>query len=219
MSRTWREERGEETRQPKTYCQSLPPLDDFLWDEARAYLRERDLDPALAARNGWYPSRRAGDNIHRLVIPATSGVLENKYWQARAMLKGEVPADVKRWQSPANSRGDALIITWPVAEARGAALVEGPVDALAASQSGLFAVALMGMAPPAAALEFLIRLIKKWTPLFVVWDSDEPEPWLEIIKYLWGKGVTTSLVDPYPAKDLAALPSYKRDKLFSERWG
>src|SRR5262245_26553106 len=151
MSRSWPEERREEASKPKEFCTTLPSQSPELWDEFEAYLKWRQLSPSVAKHNGWYPSRLAGDTVHRLVIPATA-TGANKYWQARAMMK-EIPKDMLRWQSPYASRGDAIIVVWPLGqEPKAASIGEGPLDALAAAEAGLLGIGLMGMAPPAEAM-------------------------------------------------------------------
>lgn len=217
MSREWDEERREESEKPKEYCQTYPKREDFLWTEVREYLKFRGLSFETAVYNGWYPSRQAGDNLHRLVIPATA-TGNNKYWQARIMLK-EVPSDIRRWQSPPNSRGNALVTVWPVEGnmSTAAVVVEGPLDALAAAEAGFLGISLMGVAPPAEALELLGKIVVD-LPIIVAWDADQPEPWIEVLKQLWRHATRgVQLVDVYPKKDLAEVALDKRIALLREK--
>jgi hypothetical protein len=128
----------------------------------------------------------------------------------------EIPEGILRWQSPHNSRGDAIITAYPTGDVipEAAAIVEGPLDALAAAETGLFGVALMGVSPPQAAMDLVIKMTKG-LDIFLVWDEDQPEPWYEILKRFWGEKQTAVLRQTYPYKDLAEMPSYERQDVFA----
>lgn len=213
MSRSVDEERRDERAVAKNICTTRPARNNKLWPDFKDYLGWRGLSYGVAVYNGWYPSTSAGDTVERLVIPATASDGHNKYWQARAMLT-EVPPDVKRWQSPAASREDALIICWPInSTPKACAIVEGPLDALAAAEAGLLGVGLMGVSPPGEALG-LANVLTSGLRLWLVWDADAPEPWMEIWKRFISFKREVTLKDAYPHKDLADVPLIKRVEMF-----
>ena len=135
------------------------------------YLESRCLSFNLAVENGWYPSTVAGDIWGRIVIPATSKIPGNYYWQARAIQKGIEP----RYQSPCASRGDAIVVVWPgqrVTRRQVGCVVEGPMDALAAAGVGCVGIALMGVMPPEAALALTATFLRRVETLL---ESKNPQ--------------------------------------------
>jgi Toprim domain-containing protein len=175
------------------------------------YLTKRRLSFDLAKENGWYPSTEAGDNHIRIVIPATSRIPGNHYWQARAIDKGVEP----RYQSPHASRGDAIVVVWPHLFNRRSfgAVVEGPMDALAVAEAGCVGIALMGVMPPESALALTATMLSGYNA-FLIFDRDQPGPAAtRTLPFLAARGVKIRLVDPYPAKDLAELKLEARKEL------
>mgnify|MGYP001564962656 CR=1 FL=1 len=211
----WYEHEGRSAGvQRSNYCTVLPRA-AFKWAAMEDYLIRRKLHFDVAKDNGWYPSDGAGDYAPRIVIPATSSIPENRYWQARAVTQGNEP----RYQSPRAARGDAIIVVWPRGVPKDAsvdgAVVEGPMDALAAAGAGCVGVALMGAMPPEAALA-LTATILGGRMVYVVFDRDQPGPMVtRTLPYLLQQGVMAKLVDPYPAKDLADLHPRERERLLT----
>lgn len=211
---TWYEhDRAEKPDAEKHYCTALPKRADYLWPAMQVYLEDRGLDYHLAVENGWYPSDQANDDFPRVVIPATSAIAGNVYWQARD-LTGD--ANI-RYQSPFASRGDAIVVVWPrgnPARVKRAAMVEGPADALAAAGAGLLGVALMGSAPPWKALALAAKLCYDRLVL-VVLDRDAAGcvSVTRTVPYLVQCGLQVKVVDPYPHKDLAKVPKELRQEL------
>lgn len=172
--------------------------------EQDAYLRKRGLDPGIARRNGWYPSFLAGDSELRIVMPASPAVMN--HWQARA-----IDPDVKkRYQSSHGARGPAVIIAYPDGITRlDVAIVEGPMDALAAAEAGIVGIALMGNTPPREAL---VRIADNYAPYgaIVVPDRDSYAEAARTMTRLAGLGMDVRLQTILPWKDLAEVPSAKR---------
>lgn len=212
-----------ERRQPKSAEPARwPTCAPHLWSVFRAYLERRGLSPALAEENGWYPSTGAGDSWPRVVIPAVrrDGVV---YWQARAMddaaaqQKGAV--NFRRYQSPNISRGDALVVVHPFPTVaripRLCAVVEGPMDALAAAECGVCGVALMGNSPSEEVIDHLRVIIKGFQKAVVVSDLDAVTEAVQvcvaIVPYCRA-AVSTA----YPHKDLASMPPAQRLTFFDE---
>lgn len=187
----------------------MPELDPSLWGMMETYLSSRGLDYPTAKFNGWYPSSCAGDNYERVVMPAknSKGLA---YWQARAMIKGSEP----RYQSPSVPRGDSVITLWPIAKDWMPFLVitEGPMDALAAASSGLRAVALMGTSPTEETLDTLVSLSEDSFVTYFA-DRDAIEDAIQLIQSLMKRGIRSTISDPTPYKDLAAIPKKKRDDI------
>jgi len=172
------------------------------------------LDPDLASFNGWYPSSEAMDSHPRIVIPCTNsfGV---SYWQAR--LIDHAVADLeklnlqdippKRYQSTPAARVASIVVTWPYEEAKRVTLVEGPMDALAASEVGSVGIGLMGNSPPPECLEYATRILRSYGEWWVVPDNDDRKLGCEIVAALGMLGVRSSLIMlPSRYKDLAAVP-------------
>ncbi len=191
---------------------TTPPLCENGWGLVRKYLESRALHYQTAKENGWYPSMRAGDTYLRVVIPATSSIRENRYWQAR-----RIGAVGVRYQSPACRREDAVVLVRTIDTdiPNYSAVVEGPLDALAAAGTGVNAVALMGVTPPSSALDLTATLLRG-TICFVIADSDEPAAMVEVLKQLVIRGLDCRLKLPYPAKDLAEMDPASRKRLFTQ---
>ncbi|MCI0561510.1 MAG: toprim domain-containing protein, partial [Nitrososphaera sp.] len=148
----------------------MPVLDHRLWPKMKEYLASRELDFDLAKSNGWYPSHDAGDLFPRIVIPAMNKA-GRSYWQARDM-SGKA---MKRYQSPKVPRGDSIIQTWPANKMhyRSFAIVEGPMDALAAAQTGLPGISLMGCNPTEETFKYLVNVLEGLSEFcFVIQDRD-----------------------------------------------
>lgn len=209
MSREERVER-EDYRQEagRDWCHYLPSRygEDTIW---RDYLRGRGLDAGLAAANQWYPSRNAGDIEYRIVIPASSLIPGNVFWQARA-----VGAHIlKRYQSPHSPRGDAIVSVWPLdPRPRFSVVVEGPMDALAAAGEGCLGISLMGVTPPEECLRLTSRFAYG-TIALVVADSDSVGAMAKVALKLLNYGLAVKLVDPHPHKDLAEAPRAERRRI------
>ena len=204
---------GKEDKQDKSYSGSLPRKQKGAWIDAAEYLMARNLPELLACENGWYVSQEAGDNYQRIVIPATSSAPENHYWQARD-ITGHASI---RYQSPAGvKRGDAVVVVWPEnGRVHGAAIVEGPMDALAAAGARFLGIAMMGTHPAHESLLLTSKLIGGILPVTVLADKDAMAamvnnvlmPLLEI-----SKGIIR-LASPDPYKDLAEAPPSERRRL------
>lgn len=162
------------------------------------YLASRGLDPGLAARNGWYVSRSAGDKEVRVVIPCTN-TEGYAYWQARAV---DSHADV-RYQSPRYSSMDSLVQVFPGAPSTVVAVVEGPMCALAAAEVGLVGIALMGNRPTKAVVDRVSGLCR-YRRVVLIPDADALWAWGEIAAKFAQRGVYAPVV-PIPGKDLASL--------------
>ena len=201
----------------KPYSDRLPELEPSLWPDFDAYLTSRNLSPSIARANLWYPSRRAGDEAPRIVMPASSSDTYNKFWQARAMY-GALGFSPVRYQSPHGCRsGDAVIVVYPVAKdgRYRSVVVEGPMDALAAAGEGCLGVALMGAQPPQERIDLTARLVCG-TMCYVVIDSDNPATLVAVMSQLSNLGVQCRLRAPSPAKDLAELSPRRRKRLLSD---
>lgn len=217
---TW--DRDEERRihpPDKPFCQSLPTCSQRLWPRFDSYLRERNLDPALARKNFWFPSRTV-DGYDRLVVPGTSDQPGNLYWQARLIQAYPVgpPPQPRRWESPHGvSRGNSVCVVWadsgPRTRVPATAIVEGPMDALAAAGEGFIAVALMGVYPPADCLSLTSRLLRGTIPVMVA-DRGAEKEMAENLNMLGVLGLRCVLRVPR-TKDLAALDRADRKELLT----
>jgi hypothetical protein len=217
MSDDWEARETPSAGPPRPLNQRYPAVaGTLLWDVMKLYLADRGLDSVLAERNGWYPSEAANpdyasDGIARLVIPALSHVEGNVFWQARDMTE----LDPKRYTSPGAPRRDAVIVVWPaVSSSRAAtrsAVLEGPMDALAAAMEGYLGVALMGMMPSVEVLSLTMELIHG-TMCTIVADSDGIlEMTKNVLLPLVAARCNVRLVEPSPYKDLAeATPGQRR---------
>lgn len=196
----------------KPYCTTRPTRSALPEDQeaVEKYLSDRGLDPGIAARNGWYPSRVAGDAELRVVIPCLSADLTNRYWQGRRLTdsKDKFPL---RYTSPHNvKRGDALaVVVNGEIERKGTVLVEGPMDALAAAGVGYLGIGWMGTDPGNEPIELARRIVVPNQPVYVVSDKDAVAAGVRI----WAHFIGAFLVNPYPFKDLAAMPKLERQEL------
>lgn len=194
----------------KPYCTTRPArsLNDNDLNAVNNYLRSRDLDIHIAKHNGWYPSRTAGDEELRVVIPCLSADLTNRYWQGRRLTdtKEKFPL---RYTSPTNvRRGDALaVVRDSHRESKGTVLVEGPMDALAAAGIGFLGIAWMGTSPGEEPLVLARKLIQPNRPIYIVSDRDA----VAAATRIWSHFVGAYLINTYPFKDLAAMPKAERE--------
>ncbi len=188
----------------KPYSSSYPEVDNAGWPLLKRYLEGRELDPSLALFNGWYPSKTAGDEFARVVIPCFSTVPENMYWQARGM-----EAVTIRYQSPHGcQRGDAIVRVIPhEGRPKGTVVVEGPMDALAAAGAGFVGVALMGAVPPVDAIRTAFD-VAVGTRVLVVADEGALGAFTAVWRHFPGAELRTT----YPFKDLAEVPKKERGK-------
>ena len=186
---------------------SFPERDPRFYGEMKIYLEERNLNFNIAIQNGWYPTI-AIDRFSRIVIPCSnpSGVV---YYQARAMADG-----VKlRYRSPAATRADSIVYVVPFLRAKGAVIVEGPMDALAAAGSGWFGIGLMGNMPGPGVISYVASLVKHLGRVLVVPDSDCIEMGSYIIGALAMHYVSSAFITIPEGKDLAELSLKKRREL------
>jgi len=180
------------------------------------YLTNRDLSPDLAALNGWYPTLDGGDDVLRIVIPASNS-LDYPYWQARAI--PAVPSEA-RYLSPNVPRTDSVIIVWPgksrTTKPGVVAVVEGPMDALAAAGTGVVGVATMGGMPPTAVYSYLARLFHGKT-MIVIPDRDMQAAGSRSVRELRERGIAAWLrLLPASGKDLCALSPRRREIVVNE---
>ncbi len=203
-------ERTEAQDRPQRAPAVLPACAPGLWAKMQYYLAGRGLDFFLAERNGWYPSDSAGDREPRIVMPgirSDGGV----FWQARAML----PSD-KRYQSPHANRADALIVVKPNnPHPKYAALVEGPMDALAAADVGMLGISMMGNTPNVIVLDHIAVHVEPCKWVYVVPDADSLPNAVKLTAWLTTHAhAKTLLRSTYPYKDLAAIPRKERKEMF-----
>lgn len=203
----WHEE--QERCQNQAFTNTLWPLMDITVKSQNAmitYLRRRGLNDLLAEENGWYPSRHAGDDDLRIVIPAVSPVQGHAYWQARS-----VDDVVFRYKSPFGQRHGAIIRVTAFPDSKGeratpfCVVVEGPMDALAAAECGYDSFAIMGITPGKDALTYLAKLIDH-RPTLVTLDS-EPKATAQsmyLSQWLCTQGIRSKFSTFLQGKDLAA---------------
>ena len=203
----------------RKYADRLPPKHREPWPDFGDYLLSRDLSPHIARANLWYPSHAAGDDVPRIVMPATSGQEGNFFWQARSMTTME-----PRFQSPHGvCSGDAVIVVYPFGltyEAQAgfpewteAAVVEGPMCALAVAGTGRLGIATMGADPPEERLDNIVRLVKG-VPCFVIPDNDRVEAFVRVFMYLTNRGIKCRMQPVRGAKDFAELSLGNRLRFF-----
>ena len=138
------------------------------WYHMSVYLHERHLSYLLARINERKSIRRKGVRIY---IPATTRIPGHVYWQARGIEGQEL-----RYDSPYGPRRDALVITKSnsLKPDHTAVVVEGPMDALAASGvPGHTGIALMGHQPSDEVLAHLVHHVNQYDKVIFVADSDE----------------------------------------------
>ena len=197
----------------KGYNYLLPSIDAGLQPRMGEYLRRRSLCVRTSHHNLWYPSSDAGDTEPRIVIPATSQLAHNKFWQARYI---GVDASVPRYQSPYSDRGDALVIMYPISKEdnRIVVVTEGPMCALAAAALGFVSVALMGIAPTQDALMHLRDYVKGRT-LRMIADADQTHGMAKVMLRLHAVGCRApcEILTTYPSKDLADATLADRERI------
>jgi hypothetical protein len=110
----------------------------------------------------------------------------------------------KRYQSPHGSRGNAVIVVYPLrGMVKRLVICEGPMDALAAAAVGYLGIALMGNTPPSVCFDYIAA---RWSgqEALVVPDRDAPGPGAQWLAELTQREMRARLVI-LAAKDLAAL--------------
>lgn len=193
-------------------CTEYPPgsPNEKDWEHMEAYLESRDLDVTLARKNGWYPSRQAGDSFLRVVIPARTHKAGHVYWQARALS----PKAYLRYQSPPGPRHEAIIVIEP-AEPVGTVIVEGPMCALRAAMHGYIGIALMGAVPNEATLRHVCLVIEshKRLPIVVLLDRDSGNASVRVSTFLASQGYLNIVGRFVNSKDLTELSLHDSTKL------
>jgi len=188
-----------------------PPLYPTLWAEMETYIKDRGLDPALARANQWYPTFDGTDQVTRIVIPCSNsdGVA---YWQARATVDKE---GRKRYTSPWASREDSIVVCWPTprSETPGGVVVEGPFDALGASECGQIGIGIMGNKPPLKVMLKVAYLLRGLS-VVVVPDADAPQFGAMAVGALAAQGIKVKMLAPVK-KDLAKMSLEERCSLLS----
>lgn len=197
----------------KPYCSTLPTCSQKLWPKFDNYLRERNLNHALARANSWFPSRTVDGN-NRLVVPGTSDQKGNLYWQARLIpphpLGPPDRGEPRRWESPHGvARGNSVCMVWPDQKNGRSVVVEGPMDALAAAELGFLAIGLMGVVPAMEVLDLTSKLLRG-TICLVVPDQGAVKAMAHNIIELTVRGLKCHLIT-HNFKDLAdAAPAARR---------
>jgi hypothetical protein len=212
----WRSDDGT-VRPSKPYNHRLPDLAPELWRDFYEYLGTRGLSPHIAKENLWYPMKSdpLGENWPgRIVMPATSRQEGNHFYQSRIMYDG--PGKYRRYDSPTGcSSGDAVIVVYPQGPTiwNESVVVEGPMCALAAAQTGRLGIALMGADPPIERIEWTSELIHG-TRCYVIPDRDRLDALSHVMANLANRGHNCKLLMVEGAKDLADLSPGKRSELF-----
>src|SRR5574341_887606 len=198
------------SRRLKPFCYRLPARNESLWKDFDKYLTHRNLSPSIAKANLWFPSDQAGDDQPRIVVPAAAAHPDNHFWQARLM--GDGP---RRYESPHGCRsGDACIVVYPMEFPLPveAAVVEGPMCALAVAMTGRLGVATMGANPPEERLDLIYHRVRG-TICSVIPDSDRQDLFIHVFSYLTNRGVQCRWLVPY-AKDFADMSLSNRRRFF-----
>lgn len=200
-------------REPRRRQAKSEPLPRRAPDQSsmRSCLDRRGLSYELAVGNGWYLSLEANDNQPRIVIPCTNSA-GRAYWQARFI--HETP-NAKRYQSPKYAAEDSIVVVWPDKPATRAAVVEGPMDALAAAMCGYIGVGIMGNRPSNAVMRNIVAVLP--TQDFIVvpdLDSAEAGGFIAGKLALAGRRVTVKL--PVGAKDLSRMAQVDRERLLND---
>jgi len=89
-------------------------------------------------------------------------------------------------------------------------IVEGPLDALAASGEGWVGVAIMGSQPTDAVLDHIVTRFWSLDEGLVLPDLDSPEWGPRVCLHLAAGGLKARLGSPRPYLDLAAAPKAER---------
>jgi hypothetical protein len=231
MSREWEREEPRDREDTRGYCGALPARDGSLDNAMREYLGSRGLSYLVATANLWYPSTAAGDKWPRMVIPGSSSVRHNYYWQARLMdtavfpsvrpeLRERTIAPIVRYMSPATRRGDAIVVCYPgvvgAASIDKVVVAEGPTDALAAASIGILGLGLMGLSPPDAALMQVVRYISSMDT-YLIADADNPGAMAKILRSLIRLGSRAQMtITVPPSGDFAKADCNLRYKLIGE---
>lgn len=179
-------------------------------EKCHIYLQRRGLDPSVADANRWYPSRDAGDEVLRLVMPALTRRSDHVYWQARAITESCI-----RYQSPKGSRHGALIIVCAVQneETKTVVVVEGPMDALAVAECGYDAIAIMGINPGAEAVEHLQKLLQNKFVIIVFDNEPKAIAAAQILSmHIASARIQVRVASPMRQKDLADIPFLVRKR-------
>lgn len=193
-------------RERESLALPAPPAAWSLGHKMDRYLTRRRLNPGIARRNGWYPAHMPPG--WGIVIPL---VADKPVYQIRRA-RGE-----PRYQT-FGDRGDAIaLLLGPQSQGRlpAAAIVEGPMDALAAAEILGLGVAMLGNAPPDAAILRAARLIDSCAEnAILVPDSDSLQEAAKLSRRLSQLGVRV-LFRPPPQgyKDLAEMPRRLRKEL------
>lgn len=200
---------------PKEYPVSESQLVPYM----RAYLTKRELSSSMAFVHGWYPAYHNGP---RIIIPCDRSDGE-VFWQGR-LIDGAPSMEVgelKRWDSPHGSRGDAICILPSLnKKCKYLGVVEGPMDALALldAGSGVGAIALLGLTPPKAVWRRLgniicyLQRVHGLGEVICFADADQVPQWvhnMDRIKSHCDPHTRVKLVIPTLTKDVAAM---KRDE-------
>ena len=177
------------------------PCADY-WNRMETYLNQRALSFSIAKGNGWYPAYYKSSP--RIVIPCSNsaGV---PYFQARDM-GGKA---MLRYASPPASRDDSLVLVWPVGKAKGTVIVEGPMDALAATDFGFLGIAVMGNQPTTEVLEHIAGFARSFQPMIVLPDAGALYFGANILCPLAQMGISGMIRTPYK-KDLAEMEPKER---------
>lgn len=186
----------------------MPRIDPDLYEAMQHYMMVRRLSFDLALDFGWYPAFYKGP---RIIIPCVRTDGKN-FWQGR--LLDNVIAEgmmYKRWESPWGPRGDSVAYL-PSRGAAIAVVVEGPMDALAAADCGVSAVATLGVGAPDPVLAHVATLVQGFNKVLIVPDNDELSAWARIQAALGSMGVHAEMRPPY-AKDLAGMSAHTREEL------
>ena len=176
---------------------------------AANYLNSRRLSVEIAAANGWY-SVEASDGVERICIPCLGE--EWAYWQSRAV----EPSQGKRYMCPSWKRGGAYCRVYPTPIVGippkiypTVAVVEGPLDALAAAGETVVGIAMLGLHPPPDALANIVQETSLYPTRLLILDNDpEARKRGPDLVTLWGeRHVSVELrFPPSPWKDLADCP-------------
>ena len=187
----------------------LPLADPSLILALQEYLEKRSLSYTVADRCGWYPAWAHGP---RIITPCTRDDGPT-FWQGRLLDNVPHQGSAKRWDSPHGPRGDALCYL-PAHGSRTMVVVEGPMDALAATMAGVSAIATLGIGAPGPVLAHAANIIRSgfYNQVIIIPDRDEVGAWVRIQKDLGTMGVIAEIREPW-AKDLADMIPANREEL------
>lgn len=201
----WKESRWKEYKGP---LPEFPPVSKYqrVREEAVDYLLARDLDPALAVFNGWYPS-----DDWRIVIPCINSA-GTPYYQAR-----DITGESKiRYDSPVAPRGDSIVVVRPPPQLREvgrAVVMEGPMDALAVAEFGWVGIATMGNNPAEEAIDLIVdKFGRTHSPFLIVPDMDDPKFGSTLLAAFATRGIVARVGLLHSGKDLCELKKKEREK-------